>query len=210
MSKLTLLITCAAFAVGSLSLVGCGNGQDRSAKTSESAAMISVDVTEAKQGLDQVVAGLKNLRDASDSADLKKLYDAVEEPTEDLQEALTDVAASSDAAVAAGKAQNDQWHQEANTFTDAGLRAASNKRQADVRLAVDELAISTSTMKSISDPYIAQVQQTLKAVDLDLNQQGVAAIKPIVAKLVDDEAKLRSALNDVDAKGKALNAVLNP
>ena len=210
MSKITLLITCAALAVGGLSLTGCGNGQDRSAKTSESSALIAVDVTEAKKILDQVVAGLKNLRDASDSADLKKLYNEVKPPADDLQDSLAEVVASSEDAVAAGKAQNDQWHKEADTFTDAGLRSASNKRQADLRLAVDELASSTSTLKSVSDPYIAQLQQTLKAVDLDLSQQGVGAIKPIVAKLVDDEAKLRDALNDVNAKGKALNTVLNP
>jgi hypothetical protein len=210
MSKLTLLLAVSAFTVGGLTITGCGNGQDRSAKTSESAAMISVDVTEAKKILDQVVTGLKNLRDASDSADLKKLYNEVEAPRDDLQDALADVAASSEAAVAAGKAQNDQWHKDADTFSDAGLRSASNKRQADLRLAVDELATSTSTLKGVSDPYVAQVQQTLKAVDLDLSQQGVAVIKPIVGKLVDDEAKLRSALNDVDAKGKALNTVLNP
>ena len=210
MSKLTLLLAVSAFAVGGLTITGCGNGQDRSAKTSESAAMISVDVIEAKKILDQVIAGLKNLRDASDSADLKKFYNEVEAPTDDLQDALGDVVASSEAAVAAGKAQNDQWHKDADTFSDADLRSASNKRQADLRLAVDELATSTSTLKGVSEPYVAQVQQTLKAVDLDLSQQGVGAIKPIVAKLVDDEAKLRSALNDVNAKGKALNTVLNP
>lgn len=210
MSKLTILLAASAIMVGGLTVSGCGNGQDRSAKTTRSSAVISTDVTTAKQDLDQVVSGLKNLRDASDSADLKKLYEQVDDPADELQESLADVAASSEAAVVAGKAQNDQWRQEADTFSDAGLRAASNKRQADLRLAVDELASSTSTLKSVSDPYIAQVQQTLKAVDLDLSQQGVGAIKPTVAKLVEDEAKLRGALNDVDAKGKALNTVLNP
>lgn len=210
MSKLTLLLALSALTIGGLTITGCGNGQDRSAKTTRSSAAISTDVMTTKQDLDQVVTGLKNLRDASDSADLKKLYNEVKAPTDELQESLADVASSSEKTVAAGKAQNDQWRQEADAFSDAGLRSASSKRQADLRLAVDELATSTSTLKSVSDPYIAQVQQTLKAVDLDLSQQGVGVIKPIVAKLVDDEAKLRNALNDVDAKGKALNTVLNP
>lgn len=210
MSRITLLLAVSAFTVGGLAITGCGNGQDRSAKTSESAAMIPVDVTEAKKRLDQVVTGLKNLRDASDSADLRKLYGEVKTPTDDLQDALAEVIASSDDAVAAGKEQNEQWREQTHAFTDAGLRAASSKRQGDLRIAVDELATSTSTLKRVGDPYIAQVQQTLAAVDLDLSQQGVQAIKPTVAKLVDDEAKVRDALNDVSAKGRALNTVLNP
>lgn len=210
MSKLTLTIALGMLAVGGLTVVGCGNGQDRSAKTASSSAMISVDVTTAKQNLDRVVMGLKNLRDASDSADLKKLYDAVEDPTDELQDSLADVAASSEKAIAAGKAQNEQWYKDAATFTDAGLRTASSKRQGDLRIAVDELAASTTSLRNVSDPYIAHVQQTLKAVDLDLSQQGVAVIKPTVVKLVDDEAKLRDALTDVSSKGKALNTVINP
>lgn len=209
MSKMSFLLI-PMLALAGYSLAGCGNGQDRSAKTASTSAQIPVDVTASKQDLDQVISGLKNLRDASDSADLKKIYAALADPAARLNDSLAAVVSSGNAAVVAGKAQNDEWHKQADTFTDPELRNASTKRQNDLRTAVDKLAVGTATLKSESDAYIAQVNQTLKALDLDLSQQGVKAIKPTVGRLVDDESKLRLALNEVSTSSKGVISVVNP
>jgi Protein of unknown function (DUF2959) len=209
MSKLSLVVAT-LLALATFPMIGCGNGQDRSEKTARTSALVSVDVTTAKQNLDQVVAGLKNVRDASDSADLKKLYGDLQGPTSTLKDSLATVQATSERAIAAGKAQNDEWHKQADTFTDPDLRNSSSKRQNDLRGTVDALVVSNTTLKSVSDPYLAQLEQSLKALDLDLTQQGLQAIKPSVNRLIDEEAKLRDALNDVATKGKAVNGVINP
>lgn len=209
MSKLSLVVAT-MLALATFPMIGCGNGQDRSEKTARTSALVSVDVTTAKQNLDQVVAGLKNVRDASDSADLKKLYGDLQKPTGEFRDSVTAVHATSERAIAAGKAQNDEWRKQADTFTDTDLRNASSKRQNDLRGAVDALGASNATLKATSDTYLVQLDQSLKALDLDLTQQGLQAIKPSVNRLIDDEAKLRDALNDVSAKGKAVNGVINP
>lgn len=209
MSKLSLVVAT-MLALATFPMIGCGNGQDRSEKTARTSALVSVDVTTAKQNLDQVVAGLKNVRDASDSADLKKLYGDLQNPAGEFRDSVAAVNATSENAIAAGKAQNDEWREQANTFTDTELRNASSKRQNDLRGAVDALGASNATLKATSDAYLVQLEQSLKALDLDLSQQGLQAIKPSVSRLIDDEAKLRDALNDVAAKGKAVNGVINP
>lgn len=209
MSKVSLLLI-PVLAFAGYSLAGCGNGQDRSAKTASSSAQVPVDVTKAKQDLDQVMSGLRNMRDASDSADLKKLYAALADPTVQLNDSLAVVISNSNAAVAAGKVQNDEWHKQADTFTDPELRNVSTKRQSDLRTAVDKLALSTTALKTESDAYIAQVNQTLKALDLDLSQQGIRVIKPTVGKLVEDESQLRLALSEISAASKAVTAIVNP
>lgn len=209
MSKFTLVVAT-LLALATFPLSGCGNGQDRSEKTARTSALVAVDVTTAKQNLDQVAAGLRNVRDASDSADLKKLYTDLQAPTGEFRDSLAAVHATSERAIAAGKTQNDEWHKQADTFTDADLRNASGKRQNDLRGAVDALAVSNATLKTTSDAYLTQLDQSLKALDLDLTQQGLQAVKPSVNRLIDDEAKLRNDLNDVAAKGKAVNGVINP
>jgi hypothetical protein len=210
MSPYRSFILCASLACGAVVLGGCGTGQDRKADTAQSSAQVAVDVTKAKQDLDGTLADLKNLRDASDSADLKKLQAGLAARTSQLDDSLAGAVASGEAAVVAGKAQNDAWHQQADAFTDADLRNASQKRQGDLRGAVDGLAGANAALKTQREAYVSQLKQTASALDLDLTQQGMQAIKPILGKLIDGEPTMRQALSDVAARGRAVNTVINP
>ena len=191
-------------------IVGCGGGQQRRADTAKTSAAVSIDVTKAKQDLDGTLSELKNLRDASDTADLKKMQADLKTKSSLLSDSLSGAVASSETAVVAGKTQNDEWHKQADAFTEANLRNASQKRQSDLRGSVDELAAASAALKSERDAYVSQLNQVVSALDLDLTQQGVHAIKPTLVKLIDNEPKLRQSLSDVAAKGNAVNMVINP
>ena len=191
-------------------LAGCGSGQDRNAATIKAAATVPTAVNQAKQDLDHVTASLTGLRNAGDGGDLKALYGELKSRASELHGSLSDVASSSERTVAAGKDQITQWHEQADTFTDPGLREASGKREADLRKAVDALAASKATLAGASDSYESRLTQTVKALDLDLSRPGVESVKPIVSKLVDDESGLRNALSDVSDKSAAVNAVIRP
>lgn len=191
-------------------LLGCGSGQDRKAETASTSAAVSVDVTKAKQDLDGVLSELKNLRDASDSADLKKMQRDLGRKSSQFTDSANSVVSSSDSAVTAGKTQNEAWHKQADAFTEADLRNASQKRQGDLRTAIDELAVANTALKTEQDTYVSQLNQIVSALDLDLTQQGVQAIKPTLAKLIDNEPKMRQALTEVAAKSRSVNTVINP
>jgi hypothetical protein len=206
-----LFISSVTLSLAAFSLVGCGDsGADRSAATIQANTTVTVDVTKSKQELDKVQNALKGMRDASDSANLKKLYADLKDHTAELDSSLSNVRSSADSAVAAGKSQASVWHQQADGFTDPGLRAASNKREGDLRQAVDDLETSGKTFKAASDSYKSQIGQLLTALDLDLSQQGVQSVKTVADKIVDDEPNLRSTLSDVSTKSKAVNTLLNP
>lgn len=209
MSKLPLILVT-LIAVCGLQIAGCGSGQDRSAKTSSAAAEVGEEVTTAKQQLDQVVRGLREMRDASDSADLKKLYRGLRDPAGDLRDTVEEVQEAAEEAATAARTQNDEWRQQADAFTDSELRNASSRRQNDLRNATDALTASTANLKATTEAWTAQLDQALTALDLDLSQQGLQAIKPSVVRLIEGEAKLRDALNDVSAKSAAVNRVINP
>jgi len=205
------IISSITLAVAGLAMVGCeGSGEDRSAATSQANTTVAIDVSKSKQELDRVQASLKALRDGNDKADLKKLYDDLKTHASTLNSTLVDVRSAGDSAVSAGRSQATQWHQQADSFSDPGLRNASNKREGDLRQAVDELATSNGNFKIAYDSYKSQMNQLLTALDLDLSQQGLQSVKSISAKIVDDEPNLRTALSDVSAKSKAVNSILNP
>lgn len=204
------LSLCAALALGGIALVGCGNGQDRRAETVTTSAAVSTNVMTAKQNLDGVMAELKNVRDASDSADLKKMHSALKDRSAQLSKSVDAVVSSSDEAIVAGKSQEETWRKQADAFTDADLRNSSQKRESALRSAVEELSTATGTLKTERDSYVSLLNQTVSALDLDLSQQGVKGIKPTLGRLVDNESKFRDALTAVSDKGKAVSGALNP
>jgi molecular chaperone GrpE (heat shock protein) len=211
LSFMTLsFIPLASLVIATGFLIGCGGGQERRAETAKTSAAVSVDVTKAKQDLDGTLSELKNLRDASDTADLKKMQSDLKTKSSLLRNSLSDAVITSETAVIAGKTQNDEWHKQADAFTDADLRNSSQKRQSDLRGSIDELATASATLKNESDTYLSQLNQVISALDLDLTQQGVHAINPTLVKLIENEPKLRQCLSDVAAKGKAVNTVINP
>lgn len=210
MYKTTTLSLALLILAGS-GLTGCGNsGQARNTATVKATAVVPVDVSKSKQELDLVLGSLKTMRDAGEGDDLKTLYGELKKSMAKLNNSLEEVASSCDSAVSVGQAQFSAWHEKANAFTDADLRNASNKREGDLRVAVDELAASTASFKTASASYQAQEAQVLSALDLDLSHPGVQTIKPMLTRLLVDEPPLRSALAEVTEKSKAVSAVSNP
>ncbi|MBA2481129.1 MAG: hypothetical protein H0V44_10730 [Planctomycetes bacterium] len=205
----TITTSILAITIASVALSGCGSGQSRSTATAKASASVPADVTKATHELDEVIVGLKGIRDSSDDADLKKLYGGLKSNAGELHDALGDVASSSASAVSAGQDQIKEWHQQADGFTDPDLRNSSNKRESDLRQAVDALAVSNAQCTKISEAYESQLSQTLSALDLDLSRAGVKSVEPVVAKLVGGGSDLRSALSDVSEKSAAVNAVIH-
>jgi hypothetical protein len=206
----SLPLTLSLLALTGLMLTDCGSGQDRNAATTKATAVVPIDVTKSKQELDQVVASLRNLRDASDTADLKKLYGDLKLNRGQWNDSLNDVLSSSENAIKTGKDQIALWHAQADGFSDPELRNASSKREGDFRVVVDALTTSRMSLVSVSDVFNAQLNQVIQALDLDLSHAATTSIKPVLGRLVDAEGNERFALSDVSAKSVAVNAQTAP
>lgn len=191
-----LLVAC--------SFGGCASDQNRKAATVESTEVVISDVTMVKQRLALANLALTDMRDAADTDDLKHLREEIASSQRALKEALARVDANSTEAVKTGTQQSVAWQEQANAFTDSGLRAASQQREGQLRDAVAALEESRSRMRTVSQQYLDQSAQIAAALDLDRSYQGTRSIVPSVDRLVAGESELRGALNDVAKKATAL------
>lgn len=201
----SISMSLTAIAIASCVLGGCGTAQERNTATINATASIPIDATRAKQDLDQVLHALEALRKAGDTADLKGLQGDLKSRTAVLHESLADLDTSSMGAITTGKDQITQWRKQADGFTDAELRNASNKREAGLRQAVDDLAASRTTFMTTKTAFGSQLDQVVKALDLDLTNKGIQSIKGVVSTLVDDESTLRGTIDDVSTKSRAVH-----
>lgn len=206
----SISLSLATIAIASCVLTGCGTGQDRNTATIKATATIPIDATKAKQDLDKVVSALENIKKASDTANLKELHGDLKSQAARLHGSMADLDASSTSAITTGKDQIAQWHKQADGFTDAELRNSSGKREANLRQTVDELATSRQSFMTTQTAFGSQLDQVVKALDLDLTQKGIQSIKGVISKLVEDESTLRSSINDVSSKSQAVHAMGNP
>jgi len=205
---LTTTLSAALFAT--LALAGCGSGQDRTANTIQANNSVTTEVKTSKQNLDQVVGNLRNLRDSTNNTDLKKSYADLKEHASDFNDTLTEVQSSVAASLDASKSQITAWHAQSDAYTDPALRDSSAKRQADLRLASDALTTSITNLNAATGAYKASLAQTINALDQDLSQPGIQAIKPTLAKIIDGGPNMQMILADVSDKSQAMNAVINP
>jgi hypothetical protein len=205
-----IAFTMSAALVAALGLSACGSGQDRTANTIQANDSVAAEVKQSKQDLDQVVGTLRNLRDAGDNTDLKKIYAELKDRASAFDAALAAVQDGATASVAAGKSQLDAWHTQSDSYSDPALRDSSAKRQADLRLASDALATSSAKLNQATGAYKASLNQTINALDQDLSQPGIAAIKPTLTRIIDGGPDMQTILADVSDKSRAMNAVINP
>ena len=187
-----LIISFSAFLLASILMTGCGSGQERNSATIKAAAEVPVDVSKAKQGLDQVIVSLKVIRDANESADLKKLAGDLKGHATQVTDALAVLDASSNDEVVAGTKQSQVWHQQADGFTDPELRNASSRREGELRSAVDALSTSRMIYLTSSQAFRSELSQAISAIDLDPSQAGVRSIHPVFAKLVEIQTALEN------------------
>lgn len=190
-----------------LTLSGCGNGQDRQAKTQSTNAAVQVEVTKAQQELKQIRVSLENMQDAEAAADLHTLTADLTKRMEAVNQSLDRVDAECTTAIAAGERQSTAWHTEANTFSDPDLRNASNVREGELRSKVAALTASHAQLTTARSSFATQISQILSALDLDSSPAGLRSVTPIVNHLLTDEPFLRNALSDVRAKSVAIGTV---
>jgi hypothetical protein len=178
--------------------------------TVKAATSTVVDASASRSALDLVAVTLKNISDVEDQATLRSLYGDLKDHASAFNTSLISVQTSGDAEVATGRTQISHWHDQAETFTDPDLRAASEKREEELSKAVNALAIANADLKNKGDAYRTSLGQVTNALDLDLSVQGVQTIKPFIGKIVDGVPDLKKTLAEVENRSKAIGGMINP
>jgi hypothetical protein len=192
-----------------LLLSGCGGGgAARTESTAAAAASTSEKITEASQRLDSLSQTLVSFRGAGPTADLKGLYTTFETDSAAVNKALAEIAAGADSTEQNGRTQHEEWNKQTATITDPDLRASSAKRGGDLRMAIEALASSNTSFKSVSSAFTTQIGDIKKVLDLDLTVAGIENIKPSINKAVESVSGLKTATADVAEKSKAITDLL--
>ncbi len=175
--------------------------QDRGAGRAGAGGDAAVAVAAAQQGIDAVGGALRELRAARTATEVQERYPPVRMAADALAASLSAVAARFEAAVAAG-----QRALSADDRVAARPSAPAQRSPADgdLAMALDSLLMCRTAYAQVSGAHRAQLQQLTRALDRDRTVDGMQAVTPTIAGLLEDQSELRSILTDIAAKSKAV------
>ena len=90
-----------------------------------------------------------------------------------------------------------EWKEEAETIGDEDLREISEERRSELSDAVTEVAEEMAPVREEINAYLAELQDTLKYLSIDLTPHGISAIDGRAADASKTSESLVEGLNDV-------------
>jgi len=147
------------------------------------------DQQEAKQQFESALAEFIAVTGATDKdleakySKLKKEYDRAEGKADDVRSRIKETDRVADALF-------KEWQTELNQYSDANLRATSERQLADTQSRYGQLIGAMKTAASKMDPVLGKFKDQVLFLKHNLNAQAVAALSNNVAGIQSDVSQL--------------------
>lgn len=147
------------------------------------------DQQEAKQQFESALAEFIAVTGATDKdleakyGKLKKEYDRAEGKADDVRSRIKETDRVADALF-------KEWQTELNQYSDANLRATSERQLADTQSRYGQLIGAMKTAASKMDPVLGKFKDQVLFLKHNLNAQAVAALSNNVAGIQSDVSQL--------------------
>ncbi len=195
-----VLFACLGIAVVSLAMPmsGCSStmiavkekfGYAKREQLADKVAATRDDQQEAKQQFESALAEFIAVTGATDKdleakySKLKKEYDRAEGKADDVRSRIKETDRVADALF-------KEWQTELNQYSDANLRATSERQLADTQSRYGQLIGAMKTAASKMDPVLGKFKDQVLFLKHNLNAQAVAALSNNVAGIQSDVSQL--------------------
>lgn len=195
-----VLCLCLGIAIVSLGmpLGGCSStmiavkekfGYAKREQLADKVAATRDDQQEAKQQFESALAEFIAVTGATDKdleakySKLKKEYDRAEGKADDVRSRIKETDRVADALF-------KEWQTELNQYSDANLRATSERQLADTQSRYGQLIGAMKTAASKMDPVLGKFKDQVLFLKHNLNAQAVAALSNNVAGIQSDVSQL--------------------
>ena len=194
---------CASISVACIlfALSGCGTtGQQATAYQLESIKQLRTSLETGSKQISATVGALEQLA-ATTSGDLKPAYQKFTTELAKLDSDAATARSRSAAMKERAKEHLEMWEKEMREgMTNPELRKISEQQRAQARERFEDLRNTTETGRDAYRRLSDDLHEIQKALDLNLNAAGVAALKPVVDSTKADAQVVQNSIGEVVTK----------
>lgn len=196
MKTITKGLLCGSVLAAAVIISGCSSsGYSKGGNTSKGMEKTGSEVEAIVDQTQLTLTSLSNLV-YNPAPDLVPQYKAFAGATKK----LTSLSESVDKQAAEMKERADayfaEWDKGMTNITNPDLRKTSEVRRGKVSSAFDEVAQSLGKSKDAFDPFLSDLKDIQKVLELDLTQGGIKSIQKIAKSAIAHGEDLRAALTD--------------
>lgn len=210
MKTQVLRLVPAVVAVAVLAVTGCSStGRSSSTKTTSSIQDLQKRIVTGEENMNAAVGALASLVNKPE-ADLRPQYKAFLSALDKLEAQIKKGQSQRGAMGTQAEAYFAKWEEETKSIENEQIKQTMEARRAAVKAMFVKIDTEFKTGKPIFEQFMRDLREIKKALDFDLTPNGVAAIKPIVAKAQKESADITKHLNairgELDKVAKEMSA----
>lgn len=203
-TKIKPLAYCTTLAASLAILTGCASsGYDKGNQTAENIQAAADTIAALPGQLDQTLASLNDLIEKP-QGDLRPQFKQFSANLAGVESTAKDIAA---ARRTMGENQKEffaKWDEQLALIKNEDIKARSQSRKEEVTQNLLAIKRSYLEAETAFKPFLSDLKDVQKYLSVDLTAGGVSAIKGTVAKANQDEAPLKTSINQLAADFKTL------
>ncbi len=191
-----------------LSFAGCSTSpKTQNVAATEGIQAVVKELDASRDDIDTVLSAIDQLRAAGD---MKAAFANYTAGVENVRKGGQRVRERREAMQARRDEYITQWQRELETIENPEVKAALIERKKKVAANYDKIATDVSAVRDDYDPFVKNLEEIEKALTLDLNSAGVAALKQPLDQARVDGVRLQASIATLQGELNAIIGRMSP
>lgn len=190
-------------------LIGCAQTYKEGSQTAASIQNVEQEAYVGKQQINATITALDDMFN-NQQGDLKEQFNTYSKSIDNLESQANRVKKRVDAMASQKSAYLQQWDAQMATIESEAVRQTTEQRRKSVEQMFDIVQKEMEAAGKVFDPFMKKLNDIRTAMNMDLNRNGLDAMRPIAeqakadSKVIND--RLDAALSELSKAVKALSA----
>ena len=192
-----------------MTLIGCAQAYKEGAQTATSIQNVEKEAYVGKQQVNATITALDDMFN-NQQGDLKEQFKTYSKSIDSLESQANRVKKRVDAMTSQKTAYLQQWDAQMAMIESEAVRQTTEQRRKSVEQMFDNVQKEMEAAGEVFDPFMKKLNDIRTAMNMDLNRNGLDAMRPVAdqakadAKVIND--RLDAALSELSKAIKALSA----
>jgi len=195
------------FIIALILVAGCAKTFKEGSQTAASIQNVEQEARIGKEKINSAVSAMDQMFN-DQQGDLKKQYEAFSESIKDMESQANIVSKRVDTMESKKAEYLQQWEQQMAAIESESVRQTAEQRRQSVEEMFNNVRMELDAAGKVYQPFVSKLNDISTAMNMDLNRNGLNAMRPIADKARADANIINSRLDAaISALSQAVKAL---